>query len=54
MQTDVKPNLYANLDIILAVGMNISKPWSNHTPNGLLHHQIGSNGSKWSKTIESA
>ena len=53
MKTDVKPNLYANLDIIPIVGMNGSKPQSNHTQNGLLHHQISSNGPKWSKTIES-
>ena len=53
MQTDVKPNLYASLDIIPVVGMNGSKPHSNSTQNGLLHHQISSNGPKWSKTIES-
>ena len=50
---DVKPNLYAILDIIPAIGMNGSKPWSNRTQNGLLQHQISSNGPKWSKTIES-
>ena len=52
MKTDVKPNVYASLDIIPALGMNGSKPGSNHTQNGLLHHQISSNGPKWSKTIE--
>ena len=53
MQTDVKPNLYASLDIIPTVGTNRSKPRSTHTKNGLLQHQISSNGPKWSKTIES-
>ena len=53
MQMDVKPNLYSSLEIILVVGMNESKPRSNCTQNGLLHHQISSNGPKWSKTIES-
>ena len=53
VQTDVKPNLYAILDIIHAVGMNESKPRSNTTQNGLLQNQISSNGPKWSKTIES-
>ena len=53
MKTDVKPNLYVSLDIIPVVGMNGSNPWSNHTQNGLLHHQISSNDPKWSKTIES-
>ena len=53
MQMDVKPNLYASLDIIPAVSMNGSKPWSNRTQNGFLQHQISSNGPKWSKTIES-
>ena len=52
MQTDVKPKLYASLDIIFAVGMNESKPWSNRTQNGFLQHQISSNDPKWSKTIE--
>ena len=50
---DVKPNLYASLDIIPVVGMNGSKQWSNRTQNGLLQHQISSNGPKRSKTIES-
>ena len=36
----VKPNLYASLDIISEIGMNKSKPQSNGTQNGLLHHQI--------------
>ena len=53
MQTDVKPNLYAILDIIPAVIMNGSKPWSNHTQNGFLQHKISSNSPKQSKTIES-
>ena len=53
VQTDVKPNLYASLDIIPTVGMNGSKPRSIHTQNGLLQHQISSNGPKWSKTTES-
>ena len=52
MQMDVKPNLYANLDIIPTVGMNGSKPQSNYTQNGLLHHQISSNGPKWSETVK--
>ena len=50
---DVKPNLYASLDIIPVVGTNESKPQSNRTQNGLLHHQISSKGPNWSKTIES-
>ena len=49
---DVKPNLYVGLDIIPAVGMNGSKPWSNRTQNGLLHHQISSKGPKWSKMVK--
>ena len=53
MQMDVKPNLYASLDIIPTVGMNGSNPWSFWTQNGSLQHQISSNGPKWSKTIES-
>ena len=52
MQMDVKPNLYANLDIISVVGTNGSKPWSNHTQNGLLQHPISSNGPKWSETVQ--
>ena len=46
VQTDVKPNLYASLDIILEIGMNGSKPWSNDAQNGLLHHQISPKQSK--------
>ena len=57
MQVDVKPNLYASLDIIPAIGANGSKPRSNRTQNGFLQHQISSNGpkivKKKSKTIES-
>ena len=53
MKMDVKPNLYSSLDIIPTVGTKVSKPRSNHTQNGLLQHQINSNGPKWSKTIES-
>ena len=52
VQTDVKPNLYVSLDIILEIGMNGSKPWSNHPQNGLLHHQISSNGPKWSEMVK--
>ena len=50
---DVKPNLYASLDIIPEIGTNESKPRLNRAQNELLHHQISSNGPKWSKTIES-
>ena len=53
MQMDVKHNLYASLDIIPKISINGSKSRSNHTQNGLLHHQISSNGPKWSETIES-
>ena len=53
MKIDLKPNLYASLDIIPIVCMNGSNPQSNRTQNGLLQHQISSNGPKWSKTIES-
>ena len=49
---DVKPNLNASLDIIPEIGMNGSNPWSNHTLNGFLQHQISSNGPKWSKTVK--
>ena len=50
---DVKPNLYASLDIIPVVGTKISNPWSNCTQNGFLQHKISSNDPKWPKTIES-
>ena len=46
VQTDVKPNLYASLDIISEIGMNGLKPQSNDTQNGLLHHQISPKQSK--------
>ena len=46
VQTDVKPNLYATLDIIPEIGMNESKPWSNRAQNQLLRHQISSKQSK--------
>ena len=52
MQMDVKPNLYASLDIIPKIGMNGSKPRSNHTQNGFLQHQISSNGPKWSEMVK--
>ena len=51
MKTDVKPNLYASLDIIPEEGMKKSKPRSNRTQNGFLQHQISSNSPKWSETI---
>ena len=47
VQMDVKPNLYASLDIIPEIDTNGSKPWSNRAQNGLLHHQISP---KWSET----
>ena len=43
---DVKPNLYASLDIIPEIGTNGSKPWSNGAQNGLLHHPISPKRSK--------
>ena len=46
VQTDVKPNIYASLDIIPEIGTNGSKPRSNRAQNGLLHHQISSKRSK--------
>ena len=46
---DVKPNLYASLDIITEIDMNGSKPRSNRAQNGLLHHQISP---KWLETIQ--
>ena len=49
---DVKPNLDANLDIIPEIGMNGSKPWLNYAQNRLLHHQISSNGPKWSEMVK--
>ena len=49
MQLDVNPNLNVSLDIIPKIGMNGSKPQSNHAQNGLLHHQISS---KWSKIVK--
>ena len=49
----MKPNLYANLNMIPTVGTKKSTPWLNHTQNGFLQHQISSNGPKQSKTIES-
>ena len=52
MPTDVKPNIYASLDIIPEIGTNGSKPWSNHAQNGLLHHQISSNGPKWLEMVK--
>ena len=60
MQMDVKPNLYASLDIIPEIGMDRSKPWSNHGPTTLKTDsyiiKLVQNGPKWSemvKTIES-
>ena len=50
--TDVKPNLYASLDIIPEIGMNGSKPQSNRAQNGLLHHQISSKGPKWPEMVK--
>ena len=49
VQTDVKSNLYASLDIIPKIGTNWSKPQSNDAQNGLLHHQISP---KWSETVK--
>ena len=49
VQTDVKPNLNASLDIIPEIGMNGSKTQSNYTQNGLL---LGSNGPKWLETVK--
>ena len=49
---DVKPNIYASLDIIPEIDMNGSKPQSNCTQKRLLHHQISSNGPKWSETVK--
>ena len=49
---DVNPNISASLDIIPEIDMNKSKPWSNRTQNGLLQHQISSNGPKWSETVK--
>ena len=46
VKIDVQPNLNASLDIIPEIGMNRSKPWSSHTQNRLLQHQISSNGPK--------
>ena len=46
VQTDVKTNPYAILDIIPEIGMNRSKPLSNHAKNGLLHHKISPKRSK--------
>ena len=46
VQTDMKPNLYASLDIIPEIDMNASKPRSNRAQNRLLHHQISSKRSK--------
>ena len=51
-KTGVKPNLYANLDIIPEIGMTESKTRSNRTQNGLLQHQISSNGPKWSEMVK--
>ena len=47
-----EPDLYASLDIILEIGTNGSKTRSNHTQNGLLQHQISSNGPKWLETVK--
>ena len=52
MPTDVKPNLYASLDIIPEIGTNGSKPWPNQTENRLLQHQISSNSPKRSETVK--
>ena len=52
MPTDVKPNLYASLDIIPEIGTNGSKPRSNRAKNELLHNQISSNGPKWSEMVK--
>ena len=41
-----EPNLYASLDIILEIGTNRSKPWSNNAQNRLLDHQISPKQSK--------
>ena len=49
VQMDVKPNLYASLDIIPEIDMNESKPQSNHAQNRLLHYQISP---KWSETSQ--
>ena len=52
VQMDVKPNLYASLDIIPKINTNMSKPWSKDAQNGLLHHKISQNGPKWSETVK--
>ena len=52
VKTDVKPNLNSSLDIIPEIGMNKSKPQSNRTQNGLLQHQISSNGPKRSEMVK--
>ena len=41
MQTVMKPNLYASLDMIPEIGMNDQSNGWNDTQKGLLHHELG-------------
>ena len=52
MQTNVKPSLYASLDIIHKIGMNGTKPQSRRLKMDSHIIKLVQNGPKWSETVQ--